>query len=75
MSGLMSGIFQVWPNNCRVHCEKLSAKCIVTHKEKSLDVDVFYCENSVCLFDLMLYVPVDSYCHVEMLAVVRDVKQ
>ena len=49
---------------------------LVTHKQKSLDVDLhLIVKNTLCLFHLLFYIPVNSYCHVGMLAVEKDVKQ
>ena len=51
-------------------------KGLVTHMRFSLNIDLYLiAKNSVCLFDLLLYVPVNSYGHVGKLAVERDVKQ
>ena len=49
---------------------------LVSHKRKSLNDDLrLIAKNSVCLFDLLFYVPVNSYGHVEALANERDVNQ
>ena len=52
------------------------SKGLVTHKQKSLDVDLcLIVKNWFLLFDLFLYAPVNSYDHAGMFAVERDIKQ
>ena len=54
---------------------RLLFKGLVTHKRKSLDADLrLIAKNSFCLFDLLLYGPVNSCCHVETLAIERDLR-
>ena len=44
--------------------------------EKSHDVDLrLIATESFCVFDLLLYVPVNCFGHVETLTVERDIKQ
>ena len=43
---------------------------------ENINVDLgLISKNSFCLFDVLLYIPVNSYGHVRALNVVRDVKQ
>ena len=51
-------------------------KGVVTPKRKSLDAYLhLVANNSFCLIDLLLFVPINSYGHVGTLDVERDVKQ
>ena len=45
-------------------------------RHTSLNIDLrLLAKNKFCLFDLLLYAQVNSYGHVGMLSVERDVKQ
>ena len=69
--GWISKILQDFPLNV---CKYL--KGLVTHKRKSLSVDMrSIAKNCFRLFDLLLYIPVNSYDHTGKLDVERDVKQ
>ena len=61
--------------NIRLQLQIPIFKGLVTHKRKSLDADFICVYLHFCLFDLLLYVPINNYSHIGTLAVERDVKQ